>query len=305
MLVLVELSLWFYIQELTFTQAIVYSTNNKAHFTGRKSNDFLFIDQNPDSEELKKFRQEIQHIIDGIDDEMTKATLVRKWVREQQGEFHKKKWAGDRLKSENPLESLLDLRAGNPGACRRFAYILVGALVSAGLDARLVHVASDFKDKTFNHTLAEVWLNKLNKWVLIDADYDTYFLVDGKLASMIEIYEVVSNKQFERISFERNGSNYKPIPIVYENGNTDNPSILLNSFKHLYFATTNAFFDGYRVKMFGKKRIKFLNYYDNETQPYPEKQKRIALFFFILYPILNIAILIFFNNAKKLRLYKK
>ncbi len=196
---------------------------------------------------------------------------------------------------ENPLVSLEDQRAGNPGACRRFAYILAGALLAGDMHPRLIHIAQNFLDDSFNHTLVEVWIDSLSKWIVIDADYDTLYLIDNQPASMLELHNAVARKEFERISFARNGSKYLPEPTVYEG---QQPSRLIKSFRHIYYATTNAFFDGYTVKLCGKKKISFLNYYDRNTPPYPIVKKKIALAGLIFTPCC-LVMLVFLLIRKK------
>lgn len=273
-----------YVLNLIFTKSTVYNTNDKAVFTNRKTPRFNFVFQDRESDNLKYFKEEIKEIISRPLDELSLAIEIRKWGRRQQVNF------GPGGSSDNPIELLKEQRAGAPGACRRFGVILTTALVSAGFDARLVGAAPDFNDQSFNHTFVEVWIEKLNKWILIDSTYDCLYLVDGKPASLIEIYETVKKVEYGRISFQRDGSSYFPKPEIFtENGDL---SPLIQSFRHIYFALSNAFADGYCVRFIGEKRINWVHYYDELTPRHPDAWKKTAMGFMIINPLVLCAFLI-------------
>ena len=70
-----------------------------------------------------------------LKDEETVA--IRRWVRRQQPQDEYMWLPPFRKNHENPHRLLEEQRNGIPGACRRFSYILLGALLSAGFDARI------------------------------------------------------------------------------------------------------------------------------------------------------------------------
>lgn len=284
------------VRDMAFSKAEVINTNRADYFTeSLPARASAFVRQDPGSVNLRQMRAELERDLAPVlahTDELTVLVAVRHWCRSQQGAFSEQKWRGDSEAHENPLKALAEQREGKPGARRRFAYILTGALTSLGFDARLVHFAPDFSDATFNHTLVEVWSLSVGKWLLIDSDYDTFYLVDGQPASLLELYTVVKEGSYERLGFERNGSTFLPEPRVYENqGNTKDLGTLLRSVRHIYFAKTNAFFDGYGVGFFLGKRIDFTHYSDPPYAPdYPGWKKGSLLFMAIVSSVAGIGI---------------
>jgi len=292
-----------YVKNMSFTKARVRNTSDERMFVERNVPELHFISQTRNAHGLEFFREQYSSVVaTSISDELVRLAELRHWSRQQQGEFTERKWKGDGFGLEDPVQYLKEQRSGVPGACRRFAYILTGVLLSAGFDARLVHFASDFNDDTFNHTLVEVWVDSLNKWILIDSDYDTFYLIDGHPASLFEMYKVVQSGDFRRISFERNGSSSLPEPKVFKFDN-ETPSLLVRSIKHIYISNTNAFFDGYRVSLFGKRRIEFIHYSKEPLTPaYPE-MKKIVLLLTVLLSLVVIVILFFVFIGRVYKLF--
>ncbi len=71
-------------------------------------------------------------------------------------------------------QRLLDQAAsGRTFTCYFYSLVLAQALVALGHPARLV--GSGF-DERFAHATVEVWLASKRRWVLLDADYDLYYL---------------------------------------------------------------------------------------------------------------------------------
>jgi len=96
------------------------------------------------------------------------------------------------------------------------------------------------------HTAVEVWLEELEQWVLLDPTHDTLVLVDGKVASAIQLHEAIVDGDLTRIAFERNGAALEPHPKA---------EFYACYCRHLFVAMSNAVFDGYAVRSIGRKRI--------------------------------------------------
>lgn len=224
-----------------------------------------FVQQDRNSESLIQFRRNLDEVL-RVDypDSLSKAVAIRRWVRQQQAR-DKHVWMNVRRNHENPHRLLEEQRKGVAGACRRFSYILLGALLSAGLDARIVCFTSSLRRRE-SHVAVEVWIQELTQWVLLDATCDTAVLVDGKLASALELHEVVVQGQLERIEFERNGTTLEPSPSATAYGRWC---------RHLFVAMSNAIFDGYAVRLAGPRRLRFLHY--SRESPYPRFRKQFLL----------------------------
>ena len=126
--------------------------------------------------------------------------------------------------------------------------------------------SSLFRPGAKRHVVVEVLTEKLGKWVVLDPTFDTLVLVDGQLASALELHEAVVGGRISAITFERNGSALAPRP---------KPEIYGHYCRHLFMAMSNAIFDGYSVRLLGRKRISFLHFSRKAT--YPQLRKQLLL----------------------------
>ena len=222
-----------------------------------------FVWQDPNSPRLLLMKRQLSGIVSANASGIEKATAIRRWCRDQQVGT----WGAVDDSSEDPLLLLDRQRKGIPGACRRFAFVLAGALMAGGLDARVVGISAGLYDRDATHTLVEVWIPELGHWVLIDSMFDVTYQVDGKPASLLQVYDA-AHTGIGRITFERDGSNVQPLPSMKLN-----KQIL----QHLLYLRTNAYFDGYRVSVFGRKRISVAHYASYGGSQYPEALKETLL----------------------------
>jgi hypothetical protein len=227
-----------------------------------------FKEQNRNSEALARFGTNFEDVLRApCADSLSKVVAIRRWVRIQQSQDEAVWLHEARVNHEDPHQLLKEQRLGIPGACRRFSYILLGALLSAGFRARVVAFSSSLNRRdTRQHAAVEVWLDELAQWVLLDPTFDTVILVDGKLASAIDLHEAIAVGDLTRISFERNGGTLVPHPraVSYQ-----------CSCRHLFVAMSNAVFDGHAVRMLGRNRISFMHY--SREAEYPEFRKQLLL----------------------------
>jgi hypothetical protein len=142
-----------------------------------------------------------------------------------------------------------------------------------------VTVSRDFYDASPAHTLVEVWIPELGKWVLMDSMFNAMFLVDGKPASLVEIYRAVSVGQSDRLVLERNGAVTEPAPTL------DKPYLSL--FRHLFYRNATVLFDAlprYQY-FFGSRGIGIVHFSGEGIPDYPERQKvfllRLSALFFL------------------------
>ncbi|PYV51678.1 MAG: hypothetical protein DMG97_07335 [Acidobacteria bacterium] len=225
-----------------------------------------FIQQDRNSESLIQFRRNLDEILRmDYPDSLSKAVAIRRWVRKQQAQDEHVWMPPFRRNHENPHRLLEEQRKGVPGACRRFSYILLGALLSAGFDARIACFTRSLR-RGENHVTVEVWIEELTQWVLLDPTCDAMALVDGKVASALELQEVVVREQLDRITFQRNGATLEPCP---------SPAAYGRWCRHLFVAMSNAVFDGYSVRIVGPRRLRFLHY--SRESAYPILRKQILL----------------------------
>jgi len=252
--------------QFAVVKAPVHNLRNPVLLASRNLPDF--IQQDRDSESLMRFRKNLNQILEiSFPDSLAKAVAIRHWVRGQQSQ-DRRLWArSSRKNHENPHRLLEEQRKGVPEACRRFSYILLGSLLSAGLDARIVCFTSSLRRPGLkSHVAVEVWIEELAQWVLLDPTYDTLVLVDGKLASALQLHDEIVSGRLDRISFERHGATAGPHP---------RGQCYTRYCRHLFVAMSNAVFDGYSVRLLGAKRIHFLHY--SREAAYPVRRRRLLL----------------------------
>ena len=255
------------LSRMILVKANVYNSAEPLMFSCREVPGAIHQDRH--SAALLQFSQHIEDILKVKDvDSLSKAVALRHWVRCQQSE-ERAAWDTERaIDHEDPHVLLEELRAGAPGACRRLSYTLLGALLSAGFDARFVVFASKLRRRrALFHAVVEVWIEEMDQWVLLDPTYDCVVLINGRVASAIELFLAIESGDLSCIVFERNGSVLKPAPRL---------DFLSECCRHLFLAMSNAIFDGYGVRIVGSKRIDFLHCCPNGPN-YPSLSKKILL----------------------------
>lgn len=253
----------YFLSQLVVVKAKVQDTPNPLEFSARRLREF--IPQDRRSKSLAEFRRNLDDVLCvEYADSLAKAVAIRQWVRRQQSQEHAMWSTPVKIDHEDPHRLLEEQRNGIPGSCRRFCYILTGALLSAEYDARIVSFTSSlFRRGVKRHVVVEVLIEELDQWVVLDPTFDTLVLVDGKLASALELHEAVVGGRLSAIAFDRNGSTCAPHP---------KPEIYGHYCRHLFMAMSNAIFDGYSVRLLGWKRISFLHYSREATYPQLRKQ---------------------------------
>jgi hypothetical protein len=150
------------------------------------------------------------------------------------------------------------------------------APLTVGLDSRVVEAHAGLYDwDSPCHTLVEVWIPEYQQWVLIDSMLNVTYRVNGKPASLLEVYDAANNGSWGRITFDRDGSVSEPSPKL---------EWYRPMFHHLLYAMSNAYFDGYHVS-FGHKRLAFAHFAGYSWSQYPEYLKNglfVAAGFFSL-----------------------
>jgi hypothetical protein len=257
---------------LPFIRARVTNESDPAVLQARRLPGF--IEQAPGSAGLIAFRRHtVSLAVEGGDD-FSRAIAIQHWVRKQESDRQFYRQPGQKTgpeidKTESPEEYLQQQRRGIRSACRRFSYILTGALLSHGIDARVVSTSNVLDRFTpLAHNVVEVWIPPLNKWVVFDPTFDAVVLVNGNPASALEVYRAAFLFSDRRITLAQHGASYRCPPLheyrLY--------------FRHMFYARTNAVFDGYRYGLFSRKSIDFIHYIGPQTVPYPQAMKTGLLF---------------------------
>ena len=268
---------------LPFTKVPVSNLTNRAAFLAETPPEFY--DQPIESGQLRAFAKRVSHLTAPADRTFEGALRAMRWVREMQGQ----NWDPPYQDIDDPHKLLDQMIAGHSGACRRCAHVLIGVLLAMGLRARLVAGTSGFDGREVSHCLVEVWIGDIGKWVLLDPAFDTTFHIDGKPASLFEVYQAYRHGQQQRVQFDRLGSILQPAPTH---------EFYRGVFLHIYVAKSNAIFEGYAVRLIPYKQIGFMHHYDHKMTRYPQYRK---LCYLLIGPVLVSAPLLivafeFFKN---------
>jgi len=189
---------------LYFVRSEVTNIANREFFT--KADPPGFIAQNANSSRLRVFRSLMTGATTHDSLDLATVIKIRHWVHEQQptGDSwipHRstllERFNGD---IDDPILLLNSVRRGAPATCRNFSILMVGAIESIGMKARLVMVADSYwKNYSGNHSIVEVWIPSLSKWVLMDAMGDSMFTLDAVPASAMDVYDSARKGVLEKV----------------------------------------------------------------------------------------------------------
>ncbi len=166
------------------------------------------------SPRVKKLRERynLDAVVAGETDEWKRILLLRHWIRSniEIEDYNPTKTRGDTF-------GILDAALQGGGFhCAHFSIVQQGVYNSFGYVTRRLGAGPGLKTKGGHHGINEVWVNKLNKWVLIDAKYDLHFEKDGVPLSALEIRDEIWKDEGKSVvrSFGLEGT---PNNDLYEN----------------------------------------------------------------------------------------
>lgn len=220
--------------------------------------------QNPAVPGLIRFRAQIAPLL-RPDRPMETVAVLRHWARTRQS-ADPALWLfppGEDSGDVDPEVLLRQQDALRPGACRRFGYVLAGALLSAGIPARIVSLQAFFTE-ALGHIMVEAWIESMNKWVVVDPTCDTLFLLDGEYASLLELRQALLEGRLESIEFERNGSELEPAP---------SREYLAQIPRHAFVVTNECLFTDPPLTKADVSRFRVLHYVDEHAEPYPNVRR--------------------------------
>jgi hypothetical protein len=164
---------------------VVVSVNNPRY----RSNEMFRAFEDYHSPRIRRLRARygLEAVVAGESDEWKRILMLRHWIK-----------SNIAIDNENPTPTrgdtfaILDaaLKAGK-FHCTHFSIVQHAVLNSFGYVTRRLGCGPGLKNDGGHHGVNEVWVNKLSKWVLIDAKYDAHFEKDGMPLSALEIRDEV------------------------------------------------------------------------------------------------------------------
>ncbi len=227
------------------------------------------VTQAPGDPALHRFRDQLPAFREPPQT-LERAIEIRRWVRSLQSDRDEQWRARFATSVTDPLRLIEEFAAQRPGTCRRFAYVTAAALISDGFHARVVHAAEKISNRASGHTLTEVWLPALAKWVLLDATFDVTYLVEGQPASILDLNRLVHQGSAGKLQVIDDGLGR--IPILSDTQE------FLAQFRHVFALQTMDIFrqrDG--RSMLPSRRLEFIHLCDGDGPRYPCRRKTLAL----------------------------
>jgi hypothetical protein len=125
----------------------------------------------------------IDDVVAGAKDDYERLCRLAHWVSTR--------WehSPDQMASKSdPITILREAKAGGRFICREYAVVMAGVAEAYGMPARVVNLLPrDVETRSEAHSVAEVWLDGLGKWVLADGQYGAVPELAGVPLSAVEL----------------------------------------------------------------------------------------------------------------------
>jgi hypothetical protein len=141
---------------------------------------------------------------------------IRDWVSDQ--------WRPGKVNAALPwvAQTTLDqIRAGKTGGdSQQYAVVLLQSLTALGHTARYVELGS--KEHPYIHFVVEVWSNDFNKWIVMDAEYNSHFERHGVPLSALEVHDAFVTMRLGEVFIKRSElSRGHPDPYLNPTGTAE------------------------------------------------------------------------------------
>lgn len=146
---------------------------------------FPVLSDDPKIPQFLEMRREfaIDAVVAGAKDDYERLRRLVHWVSTR--------WehSSDQMASKSdPLTILREAKKGGRFICREYAVVMAGVAAAYGMPARVVNLLPhDVETRSEAHSVAEVWLEGLGKWVLADGQYGNVAELDGVPLNAIEV----------------------------------------------------------------------------------------------------------------------
>jgi hypothetical protein len=151
----------------------------------RPAPEFLVLYDDPKTPQLLEMRREfgIDAVVAGAKNDYEKLRLLTHWVSTRW------KHSPNQMASKSdPVTILREAQRGGRFICREYAIVMAGVAAAYGLPARVLNLLPrEVETRSEAHSVAEVWLDDLKKWVLADGQYGAMGELDGVPLSGIEL----------------------------------------------------------------------------------------------------------------------
>lgn len=145
-----------------------------------------FVYEDPDAPHLKRLREEanLLAVVEGARGEFEAQRALGRWVGTRFP--HREDQLPPGLHFFDPVALLREAAKGRGYWCEIAAKLTVYAATALGWPSRLATASQDGVHDHDDHAIAEVWSNELNRWYMLDTDYNVTFESRGRPLSAFE-----------------------------------------------------------------------------------------------------------------------
>lgn len=144
---------------------------------------------------LKQLKSEFelgQRVKYGRDD-LDKVLIITHWVHNL--------WKHDGSnapKDNDPISILREVQLGQRFRCVEYAVVINGCLNAVGIPSRVVGLKTEdveTRKSGAGHVVVEAYIEKLDKWVMIDGQWNAIVTIDGMPLNSVELQEAIAENR--------------------------------------------------------------------------------------------------------------
>ena len=203
LILVVDITIGFFIfKSRSFPRLAIWNiteTDDTSHFYWHPQDapaGFYFDSYN---QKFETFKAEISGLTKDIHSDLEKCLIVASYVRGISG---KRLYNQERISWDSPQGMLEQLKQGKYGSCFNETIVFSAFLTSIGITSRLWALEGDDELGRFGHTVAEVFIKDLNKWVMIDVSKNIIFKKRSIPLSVLELRKEFINGNAQKLIIE-------------------------------------------------------------------------------------------------------
>lgn len=181
---------------------------NPHYDDGPTTESYGFRWSTPDEPYLQRLRTEysLERIVGGAADDYAKVRALALWAHnlwQHHGE--------NEPRNHDPISILEEVRQGKKFRCVEYAVVISGCLNALGIPSRVLALKTEdveTRKSGAGHVVAEAYVRDLDKWILVDGQWDVIPLLDEIPLSAVELQQALAENRPELAI--HTGSDSKP-----------------------------------------------------------------------------------------------
>lgn len=179
---------------LNIKNGIVY---DEIHFdTDNKNESFSVLYENDvNNSYLRELRSKypIDSIASSGNSDLEKVLKISSWVHSL--------WKHDGMNEPEKRDALYileEVKKGKRFRCVEYGIVTTACLNAIGIKARVLHLKTkdvEIRPAGAGHVVLEAFVNDLNKWIMIDPQWDVIPNADGKPLNAVELQSAITNRK--------------------------------------------------------------------------------------------------------------